>query len=155
MSRISGAPAPLLDVKLLQMFDALYRVRSVSRAADVLGLAQPTTSLWLGRLRRELGDALFVRGANGLEPTPRADELIGPTRAALAMLERLTERGGDFEPDKADRRFRICMFDSSHITLLPRILRRLRAEGAGLRVDALPRPGGGCGRARRIWPSGS
>ena len=44
----------LLDERLLRLFDALYATRSVSRAAAMLGQAQPTVSIWLGRLREEL-----------------------------------------------------------------------------------------------------
>jgi DNA-binding transcriptional LysR family regulator len=131
------AQATLLDAKLLQLFDLLYRTRSVSRAAEILGQAQPTASIWLGRLRKELGDPLFVRTANGLQPTPRADALIGDARSAIAMLQRLTERDEEFVPTAARRRFRILMTDASHITLLPQILSRLRGAGSALRVDAL------------------
>ena len=58
--------ALLPDAKLLQLFDSLYRTRSVSRSAELLGQAQPTASIWLGRLRKELGDFSVradVRGA--------------------------------------------------------------------------------------------
>lgn len=127
----------LPDTKLLQLFDLLHRTRSVSRAAELLGQAQPTVSIWLARLRRELGDPLFVRTATGMEPTPRADALIGTARSALEMLQRLTEREEVFQPATAERRFRICMTDASHITLLPGLLRALRAAGPGIRVEAL------------------
>ena len=30
-----------IDLNLLRLFDAIYRARSVSRAADLLGLSQP------------------------------------------------------------------------------------------------------------------
>lgn len=70
----------LPDVKLLTLFDVLYRTRSVTRAAEQLGLSQPTASIWLGRLRDQLGDPLFVRTPAGMSPTPRADTLIVPGR---------------------------------------------------------------------------
>lgn len=127
----------LSDVKLLQLFDQLYRTRSVSRAAELLGQAQPTVSIWLGRLRQDMGDPLFVRTAAGMAPTPRADALIPTVRLALEMLERLTERQQEFDPSQSERRFRICMTDASHITLLPRLFRALRETGPGIRVEAL------------------
>ena len=51
----------------------------------------PTVSIWLGRLREELNDQLFVRTPSGMIPTPRADELIGTVRAAIDLLQRLHE----------------------------------------------------------------
>lgn len=133
----SKTRALLPDAKLLQLFNSLYRTRSVSRSAELLGQAQPTASIWLGRLRKELGDSLFVRTSGGLEPTPRADALIGTVRAALEMLQRLAEREEDFDPRRARRHFRICMTDASHITLLPQLLRHLRDAGRAIRVEAL------------------
>ena len=61
---------PLLDVKLLRLFDVLYTTRSVSRAAHRLHLSQPTASLWLGQLRATMRDPLFVRSPTGMAPTP-------------------------------------------------------------------------------------
>jgi DNA-binding transcriptional LysR family regulator len=127
----------LLDEKLLRLFDALYVTRSVTRAAVQLGQAQPTVSIWLNRLRQELQDPLFVRTPIGMEPTPRAESLIGPARAAIASLRQLTETAPTFDPATAKRRFRICMTDSSHITLLPRLLAQLRAQAPGVSVEAL------------------
>src|SRR5438128_2695445 len=110
-----------LDSTLLVLFDEIFRSRSVTRAAERLNLSQPTVSVWLGKLRRELGDPLFVRTAGGMNPTARAEALIGPAREALALLQHLSERPVRFDPASVRRSFRICMTDASHITLLPRL----------------------------------
>lgn len=135
-------PTELPDTKLLQLFDVLYEVRSVTRAAGRLGQSQPTISIWLGRLRRQVGDPLFVRTPGGMTPTPRADALIGPCREILASLNRLTSTEPAFDPAAAQRRFRICMTDASHITLLPPLLERVRALAPGVRLEAARIDGG-------------
>src|SRR5688500_16796290 len=106
--------ATLPDVNLLRLFDLLYSTHSVTRTAEQLGLSQPTVSIWLGKLRRQLNDPLFVRAPSGMQPTPRADELIAPARQALEALRSLTARGASFDPARSARRFRICMTDASH-----------------------------------------
>ncbi len=58
--------ATLIDVKLLRLLDLLYDTRSVTRCAELLEQSQPTISIWLSRLRRELHDPLFVRSAEGI-----------------------------------------------------------------------------------------
>jgi DNA-binding transcriptional LysR family regulator len=128
----------LLDERLLRLFDVLYATRSVSRAAAALGQAQPTVSIWLGRLREELKDPLFVRTPAGMAPTPRADELIGTVRAAMELLRRLSDGPPAYDPAKDDRRFRICMTDASHVTLLPQLLTVLRDRAPKARLEALP-----------------
>ena len=117
----------LLDLKLLQLFDVLHCTRSVTRAAEQLGLSQPTVSIWLARLREALHDPLFVRTPAGMQPTPHADALIGIAREALEALRRLAEFQPGFVPATAQRRFRLCMTDASHITLLPSLLAHVRA----------------------------
>ena len=136
MTGHEDSDAALLDVKLLRLFDLLYATRSVTRSAERLGQSQPTVSIWLARLRRELRDPLFVRTPEGMQPTPRADALAGTVRAALDALRRLSTWEPEFDPATARRRFRICMTDASHVTLLPQLLGRLRARAPGMRLEA-------------------
>jgi hypothetical protein len=50
-----------LDLNLLRVAAALLEAGSVSRAAKVLGLSQPSVSESLAKLRSHFDDALFVR----------------------------------------------------------------------------------------------
>jgi len=126
----------LLDIKLLRLLDQLYATRSVTRSAEALGQSQPTVSIWLARLRKQLNDPLFVRTADGMLPTPRTDALMGTVREVLSGLQRLSESAAEFDPPTAQRRFRICMTDASHITLLPRLLSHVRALAPGVALEA-------------------
>ncbi|MCC7113835.1 MAG: LysR family transcriptional regulator [Burkholderiales bacterium] len=128
--------APPIDLKLLKLFDELYRTRSVSRAADALGQSQPTVSIWLGRLRETLRDPLFVRTRGGMQPTPRADELIDRVRTALEAVNDLVGGEPAFDPATARRSFRICMTDASHITILPALLAHTRSAAPGITLEA-------------------
>ncbi|MFG0756047.1 MULTISPECIES: LysR family transcriptional regulator [Pseudomonas] len=132
MTSLEALPEP----KLLQLFDVLYQCRSVTRAAEQLGQSQPTISIWLARLREQLNDPLFVRTPGGMAPTPRADQLIGPCREVLESLRRLTAWEPQFIAATAQRRFRLCVSDASHITLLPSILNHLRCHAPGIRLEA-------------------
>ena len=64
---------PKIDLNLLPIAVALHERRSVSRAAETLNMSQPAVSTALGKLRRALGDPLFVRTSRGMEPTPPRD----------------------------------------------------------------------------------
>jgi DNA-binding transcriptional LysR family regulator len=123
---------------MLILFDEIYRTQSMTRAAERLELSQPTASIWLAKLRREWHDPLFVRTSSGMQPTPRADVLIGPAREALALLRRLSGEERAFDPAAAHRSFRVCMTDASHITLLPRILAHVRSVGPDIRLEVAP-----------------
>ena len=56
------------DLRMLVLFDEIYRTQSMTRAAERLELSQPTASIWLAKLRREWRDPLFVRTSSGMQP---------------------------------------------------------------------------------------
>ena len=124
------------EIKHLALLEALYATRSVTRAAEALGQSQPAVSIWLAKLRAHWGDPLFVRTATGMWPTPRMDALMPAVKEVLAGCRRLSESHAPFEPANSERRFVICMTDASHITLLPRLLARVRALAPGITLSA-------------------
>ena len=126
----------LIDVKALQLLDVVYATRSITRAAEKLGLSQPTVSISLGKLRRKFCDPLFVRTPDGMQPTPQTDALIGRVRETLQSLLTLSEWEPDFNPSTAERNFRICMTDASHIALLPRLLSHARMVAPHVQFEA-------------------
>ena len=126
------------DARLLMLFDEIYTGLSMTRAAEKLGLSQPTVSIWVGKMRRQLQDPLFVRTTNGLKATPRADALISPVRQALESLGRLAGEAPVWNPAREQRLFRIAMTDASHVTLLPLLLSRIRTLGPNLGLEIVP-----------------
>jgi DNA-binding transcriptional LysR family regulator len=102
------------------VFDAVYRTRSVSRAAESLGLSQPAASQGLTRLRLQLRDALFVRAPGGVRPTPRADRLALAVQSAITTLEAAFNESERFDPRQSQMSLRLS---SSHFLALPAIVR--------------------------------
>jgi DNA-binding transcriptional LysR family regulator len=133
----TAAPLPV-ESHLLVLFDEIYRAKSVTRAAERLQLSQPTVSVWLSKLRRQMSDPLFVRTSGGMRPTSQADALIAPAREALRLLRQLSDTTNGFDPMRVQREFRICMTDASHITLLPRLLAHVRAVAPRVRLEVAP-----------------
>lgn len=126
-----------LDLNLVRTFVLLYETRSVTAAADLLGVTQPTVSYGLGKLRRRLDDELFVRGPGGLIPTSEAERLYPPLRAALAEVTEALGTLAEFDPARPTR-FTLGLSDLGEVTVLPLILAELTAQAprAGLRVRA-------------------
>ena len=58
-----------IDLNLLVYLNTLLKERSVSRAAEKLGITQPAMSNALRRLRDLLGDPVLVRTSSGMTPT--------------------------------------------------------------------------------------
>ena len=129
-----------LDLNLLRLFDAVYRARSVSRAAEALGLTQPAASHGLGRLRALLQDALFIRAAGGVAPTPRAERLALAVQSALGTLEKALDEPERFEPAQSRRVFRMHMSDIGEGRFLPALMACLGERAPGVRLETLPLP---------------
>ena len=75
------------DLNLLPISVALMEERSVTRAAERLGMTQPALSNALSRLRTTFQDQLFIRERYGVQPTPVAAELAPVIAEALARLD--------------------------------------------------------------------
>jgi DNA-binding transcriptional LysR family regulator len=129
-----------IDLNLLRLFDAVYRTRNVSRAAELLDLTQPAASQGLGRLRTLIHDPLFMRTSGGVQPTPKAQRLAGPVRQALATLEQALGETAAFEPARSTRSFRIHMSDIGESRFLPELMAALRERAPGVRVETRPLP---------------
>ena len=136
-----------IDLNLLRVFDAVYRTRQVSRAADMLDLTQPAVSQGLARLRLLLKDALFMRGGGGVQPTPQADRLAPAVRSALSLLEQALHEAVQFDPMSSDRTFRLHMSDIGEGRFLPELMVALRQQAPGVRVETLPMPAADIGQA--------
>jgi DNA-binding transcriptional LysR family regulator len=129
-----------VDMNLFAAFDALLRERSVTRAAQRVGVTQSAMSHTLRRLRELFGDPLLVRGRSGMVLTPRAEALVGPLRSGLASLRHALEQPLPFEPAHARRSFRLVSPDLFDSLALPPLLGRLRDEAPGVNVSVVPRP---------------
>lgn len=124
------------NLNLMVVLDALLESRSVTRAAERLGLTQPAVSHALARLRELLRDPLLVRGRGGLVPTPRAQSLAAPLRQGLNQLEQVLRHEGGFDPASSARRFSIATVDYPHLTGLRTLLARLQEQAPGVSVES-------------------
>jgi LysR family transcriptional activator of mexEF-oprN operon len=134
MLLIDHANLSRLDLNLLVAFDALLAEGSVTRAAERVGIGQPSMSHALGRLRTLLKDELFVRAPEGVRPTPRALALAEPIRGALCVIQGTLLQEQGFDPAEAERSFLLGMPDSIEIALLPRLMAHLEATAPKVRV---------------------
>lgn len=75
------------DLNALHVFLAIMQTRSTQRAAQKIGRSQSYVSKVLAQLREDLADPLFLRNAQGLEPTSYAEKIEPKVRAALEQLD--------------------------------------------------------------------
>lgn len=130
-----------IDVNLLVALDALLDERSVTRAAERMGVSQSAMSRTLARLRDLLGDPLLVRTPKGMDRTTVAEDLRRPLSEALGKLDALVTERTTFEPGSATRTFRVEMTDHAAVAVLPRLVPRLLEQAPGIDLELAPRDG--------------
>lgn len=122
-----------IDLNLVPVLQILLREKSVSRAAQLLGLSQPAVSAALRRVRAALGDELLVRVGAHMELTPRALDLIVPLDGACEELEQLFVLPS-FDPASATRTFVIATPDQATFQLAPGWIDAIRDAAPGVRL---------------------
>ncbi|MBN8873366.1 MAG: LysR family transcriptional regulator [Rhodospirillales bacterium] len=133
----SGASWNGIDLNLLVVFDAIMQDRTLTRAARRLGQSQPTASHALNRLRTMLHDELFIRGPDGMRPTPRAEQMAGPVREALSLC-RIALEPDTFDPRSSRRDFTIVVNNFAARAVIPGLVRRVAIEAPGIGLDVRP-----------------
>ncbi|MFF3561627.1 LysR family transcriptional regulator [Streptomyces sp. NPDC002574] len=85
-------PGGPLDLGLLRTFLAVHRAGSLTTAARMLGISQPTVTAQVRTLEQQLGRQLFERLPRGVTATGVADELAGQIAGPLDALAEVTQR---------------------------------------------------------------
>ena len=124
-----------IDLNLLKIFDAVYAERSVSRAAERVGLTQPSVSHGLARLRALFRDLLFVRVKGGVAPTAVAKRIAPALAEALHSVQTVLDDAVGFDPPTAERVFRVHMSDLGEMVFLPPLMRAIRERAPHVSVE--------------------
>ncbi len=78
-----------MRLRHIEVFHAIYSCGSVTRAAEVLNVSQPSVSKVLAHAEQQLGYRLFDRIKGKLVPTPEADQLFTHVDEVNESLDRM------------------------------------------------------------------
>jgi DNA-binding transcriptional LysR family regulator len=123
-----------LDLSLLLVFRELVRTGRTTEVAKRLNLSQSAVSHALGRLRSITNDPLFVRRQDGLDPTPKALDLVLSVEKMIGLAHELVGAGEGFQPNVSRRTFRIVGHDMAMTLVVAPLIKRLRMEAPAVRV---------------------
>jgi DNA-binding transcriptional LysR family regulator len=126
-----------LDLNLLLLFHEAFSERSISRAAQKLGITQSAVSHSLARLRHHFQDDLLVRSGGHMVPTPRAEELATAVRELLDTLETRVLPLAQFDPSSTKKVFTTAMSDMGEMVILPPLMQALRHQAPGSVLHSL------------------
>jgi DNA-binding transcriptional LysR family regulator len=127
-----------IDIYALECLRLVVEERSVTKAADKLGISQPSMSNVIARLRRVTGDPLIIRRPDGMAPTPFAEELVTTSGVFLDRLRQLATSHETFSPASSNRTFVLLAVDYIMATIISRMMKRVREEAPGISVIVAP-----------------
>jgi DNA-binding transcriptional LysR family regulator len=85
-----------LELRHLKTVRTIAEAGSLTRAAAVLGLAQPALSAQLRRIERALGGELFARGRHGVRATALGELVLERARIVLPAVTGLQQEAARF-----------------------------------------------------------
>lgn len=123
-----------IDLNLLVAFNALFLERNVTRAGDRIGLAQPSMSNALSRLRALFEDELFIRSSAGMIPTPTALIIAEHVQDALLAAQNAVNVTKDFNPKTEVADIKLITNQYVETVFIPPIVRKLQKEAPNVRL---------------------
>ena len=125
-----------VETRHLRYFLAVAECRNFSRAAERVGIAQPALSQQIRRLEEILGTILFIRTNRRVALTPSGEALEREARAVLHAVHRAIDAAQRVERGEVDQ-LTIGYSSQLGVSLLPRLVRRVRAGRPGLTLRLL------------------
>ena len=128
-----------MELRHLRYFVAVAEELHFGRAAQRLHIAQPPLSRQIRDLEREIGTALFERGARGVELTHAGAAFLPEARLVLAQAER-AQRTAQRAARGETGRLRVAFVEeATHSGILPDVLSffRMHLPSIGLSLHEL------------------
>ena len=116
-----------VNLNLLPILRALLRERSVTRAAETLGITQPAASAALAKLRATLNDPLLVRVGGRMELSYRGQHMLRQVEEVANLLENVWI-DPVFEPRQAARIFTVAVSDYFQVIIGSTMMKWLAAQ---------------------------
>jgi DNA-binding transcriptional LysR family regulator len=122
-----------VDIRNLRQILAIQRHGSFAKAAEVLGLSQPSLSKSIARLEDELKVKVFVRTAQGSELTPIGELIVSRAQRIMAEAQSL-QRDAALAAGGEAGQVRLGVGTLLGNAFLPRLLVQIADRHPGLRL---------------------
>ncbi|GAB3476478.1 LysR family transcriptional regulator [Amycolatopsis cihanbeyliensis] len=90
-----------LEIRHLKVLTTIADHGSITKAAPILGVSQPSLTAQLRRIEQAMGSPLFERSRNGIAPTAFGRTVLAKARAVLTEMADLRIQQGPSDEDRA------------------------------------------------------
>lgn len=122
-----------MQIRQLECFRTLMVSGTMTKAADLLGISQPSVSNTIAGLEEALGFTLFTRQAGRLYPTPEAHLFFEEVSRSLSAMDSTERAAREIRSGKYGR-LSIAAYPSMSIALLPRLISLFLEDRPGVHV---------------------
>jgi DNA-binding transcriptional LysR family regulator len=119
-----------MRLRQIEVFHAIYTAGSMTSAAAMLNVSQPSISKVLAHAEQQLGYRLFDRVKGKLIPTPEAHQLFGHVSAVYKDIDRLRHVATNIKEAGAGR-IRVAGTPAFGLEVLPRAVASFHREHPG------------------------
>ncbi len=123
-----------MRLRHIEVFQAVYSTGSMTQAAALLNVSQPSVSKVLAHAEIQLGFRLFERTRGKLQPTPEAIRLYPHVAALFEDLGEVRRVAANLR-DAADGRLRIASTPALGLELVPRVVASFMASTPDVIVE--------------------
>jgi len=127
-----------MNVRQLECFRAVMVTGMMTRAAEHLGITQPSVSNLIANLEYEIGFALFKRAKGRLIPTPEAHYFYKDVDRTLGSIE-LTAHTARQIRDRELGNLVIASYPGIAFDFLPKVISKFIADRPNVRIKLLSR----------------
>tara|TARA_R110002049_G_scaffold30729_13_gene105144 strand:- start:4173 stop:5075 length:903 start_codon:yes stop_codon:yes gene_type:complete len=123
-----------MRLRQIEVFHAIYSSGTMTSAAALLNVSQPSVSKVLAHAEQQLGYALFERNKGRLIPTPEAHLLFEHVSDVYHSVDRLKQVADNLRNSNAGR-IRVASTPAFGLELLPRAIASFREDNADAVFD--------------------
>lgn len=116
-----------MEIRVLRYFLTVAREESITKAAEVLHITQPTLSRQMAQLEENVGVSLFIRGTRKIRLTNEGMLLRRRAEEILELVEK-TERELTEQEEQIEGNVSIGCGDVKAVQLLPELIRTFREK---------------------------
>ncbi|EUB98297.1 transcriptional regulator, LysR family [Rhizobium sp. CF080] len=130
-----------MNLRQIEIFQAVMRTGSITAGAELLNLSQPAVSRQIERLERVSKLKLFSRVGRGLQPTPEGTAFYEEVKRAFIGLENLRHIADTISSFNSGH-LRITSLPALGLGFLPRVISRFSKQYPSVNVSLQVRSAG-------------
>lgn len=116
-----------MEIRVLRYFLTVVREESITKAAEVLHITQPTLSRQLAQMEEEVGVKLFHRGARRIELTNEGILLRRRAEEILQLVDK-TEKELIEQEEQVEGKISIGCGEIAAVQVLPKLIKSFREK---------------------------